>query len=449
MVLSLDPTTLSAQLDQLVALGIQVIKVFAPADGRYAYAGLDTVGHYRIDPELGTMDDFRRLVRIAHGKGLAVILFPNLGYFSIAAPDWLEACDDKRAGRDTPKVRWFMWSDRPDAPPPGPGDSVFYVDRLVPGGNTRERLKTWGWQPSERAGCYYWARWQGKEHGTSGQYVGLPATSWYLDEWPREAERIVRFWMDTGIDGMLIDAPLFYPGLTWEKNNRHISGVIASYGNVMIQPEGSRDVSWITEGRYNCLQDYGLSLWGGEWRQDSIERAIEIGDPRRIEESLRGYHDPVVAAGGILYQKVRRYDDAARRRLSTATIAAIGDLVVFLGDLGRQAPANPDPEETWVLQTKRLHPALHQLGSRRKLATSADDKHYAFLRTSRDGSERVLVVLSYQPTPESVLVDLSGVATSGLVELRQGELVERVGQLRVDLPAFGYRFYQVLPVASA
>lgn len=110
--LSLDPEELSEQLDQIVAQGFQVIEVFAPAEGLYAYSGLDTTNHYRIDPELGTMDGFRRLVRIAHSKGLAVVIFPNIGYFSVEAPDWITACTDP----ESEQARWFSWADRPDAP---------------------------------------------------------------------------------------------------------------------------------------------------------------------------------------------------------------------------------------------------------------------------------------------------------------------------------------------
>ena len=104
--ISLEPELLSEQLDQIVAQGFQVIEIFAPAEGRFAYSGLDTTDHYRIDPELGTMDDFHRLVRIAHGKGLAVVVFPNIGYFSVEAPDWITACKDP----DSEQARWFSWA---------------------------------------------------------------------------------------------------------------------------------------------------------------------------------------------------------------------------------------------------------------------------------------------------------------------------------------------------
>jgi len=432
--ISIEPVKVAERLDEIKAQGFQAIEIFAPAEGLYAYSGLDTTNHYRIDPELGTMDDFRRLVRIAHSKGLAVVAFINIGYFSVEASDWIEACESG----DSEKAKWFSWAGRTDVPPPGAEDAQFYVDNIPPG-DSQEKEETWGWQYSKRARGYYWARWRAKDE--EGNWVGLPQTNWASEEWPKEAERIVRFWMDTGIDGMLIDAPLFYTGLTWGKARRHISGVIAGYGNAYIQPEGGRDQAWITEGGFNSIQDYGMRLWGGKWQRNSIISALETGDPRPIEESLRNYHDQMVEVGAVLYHNVHRIEDASKRHLERATVAGIGDILAYSRVVGE-----PDAEETWILKTRQLHPALHPLGRRRKLPTRADDKHYAFLRTAVDGSERVLVVLNFQPEPQTVEVDLSGVAAAGLVELRYGELFERRGFFKVELPAYGYRFYQVVPV---
>jgi len=426
--ISIEPNEFSTQLDQIKAEGFQAIEIFAPAQGLYAYSGLDTTNHYNVDPEIGTMNDFRRLIRIAHNKGLAVIVFINVGYFSIEAPDWIEACTVK----DSEKAKWFIWADSPNASIP-PEHTYFNWPR-----EAESTEKTWGWQYSELAGRYFWAKWQAKQ--PDGSFIGLPQNDWGSDEWPKEAEKIVRFWMDTGIDGIIIDAPIYYIGLTWEKNNRYMSEVIESYSNTFRQPEGSHDVVWITEGGYNCLQDYGL----GEWRGDNVIRnAIETGDPRPIERALRDYHDIVVANGGVLYRHIRRYDDTSKNHLYRATVAAIGDIVVYSRRAG-----SPDSEETWVLKTKLAHPAMHQLSIRRKLKTNADDKYYAFLRTAANKSERILVILNFQPTPQTIEIDLSGVFTSGLVELKNSELVEHQDSFKVELPAYGYRFYQVLPAKT-
>jgi glycosidase len=429
-VLSLDPAKAGPQLDRIKAQGFQAIEIFAPAEGLFAYNGLDTTNHYRIDPELGTMDDFRRLIRLAHSKGIAVVVFHNVGYHSVEAPDWLEACDLKKAGKTEGKAKWFIWADRADAPAPAPTDTYFVVDYR--GRDPQQRPPTWGWQFSERAGSYFWTRWEARLK--EGSRIGLPANDWRSDEWPQETVRILRTWMDTGLDGMLVDAPAYYPGLNWQKVNRFITGVIAKTPNVMIQPEGGRGVGWITEGGFNNMQDYSVRF----------DQAIASGDPRPIEESLQ-YHDAVVAAGGTLYKKeFAAYDDPAKTHLAKATAAAIGDMVAFISRRGAGS-ADPDDEETWILKTKFAHPALHNLGRRTKLETNADDKYYAFLRTSADKSERIVVVLNFQPSSQTVEVDLSGIAAEKLVDVRTGDSLQRQSFVKVELPAYGYRFFQVIP----
>jgi hypothetical protein len=429
----IDPVEASRELDRIKAMGFHAMEIVGPAESLLAYGGLDVKNHYRIEPDVGTMDDFRRLVRIAHSKGIAVSVFYNLGYMSLESPDWIEACKDKKAGKDSGKVRWFLWADTADAPPPGPEDSVFAVDKPYPGDGP-DKLDNWGWNYSELAGCYYWARWEARLE--DGSLVGLPQNNWFSEEWPQEAERIVRFWMDTGLDGMSIDAPNFYSGLTWEKNNRHITDVVKSYGNTFLWSEGGRYLAFITDGGYNCLYAYGFRLWGNKWNKDSFTHALETGDCSHIEESLRNYHDRVVGVGGVLYQVVHRPDDDAKRHLERATLAGLGHIIGGGSDL--------DAEETWIMNTKRLHPALYQVAGRRNLPTNADDKYYAFVKTAADKSERILVVLNFQSTEQRIEVDLSRIASAGLIELRNGELTPRENPLEATLPAHGYRFYQVL-----
>jgi hypothetical protein len=85
------------------------------------------------------------------------------------------------------------------------------------------------------------------------------------------------------------------------------------------------------------------------------------------------------------------------------------------------------------------------LSRKRKLPTARDDRHYAFLCTAADRSERLLVVLNYQPVEETVRVDLSGVATAGLVDMKSGKEYPRMIPLTIDVPAYHYRLFIVKP----
>ncbi len=452
-----DPARLSAVLDEMKAKGIHALEVFAPAEGGASYGGLDTINRYRIHPEAGTMDDFKRLVRVAHDKGLPIITFDNLGYSSVDAVDFLKACDDIKAGRDSRESKFYLWSDSADAPPPGPaGKDTYFMVRPIhlpgdgPGGLYDSRKHEF-WQYSARAGKYYWTKWGGVDK--AGKRTRLPQYNWGSREFQEEAERIVRFWMDTGIDGMIIDAVNWYVDYTWELGRRRITDVIASYGNAYSQPEGAGGfhedpVPWITEGGWNSVQNYALNIW---WEKGSnvIQNAIETGDPRPIERALRDFRDRVVEAGGTVYfapEARGRIDDASKRRLAAAVVITTGHLVaVHEGPEGLLV----DPEVRRLIEAKRAHPALGQLTRRRQLATRADDKHYAFLLTAPDNSERMMVAMNFQAAPQTVEVDLSGVATPGLVEVGTGASLARNTRLAVDLPAYGYRLFVVKPVQAA
>lgn len=443
----LSPAAASKRLDEIRAAGIGAIEVYEPAEAGNSFLGLDAINHYRLDPAVGTMDDFRRLVRQVHAKGMKIIAIDNLGYSSVEAVDFLKACDDIRAGKQTRETSFYVWSDTPDAPPPGSGgklDRYFFV-RPDHGPRYNPRKGEF-WQYSERAGKYYWTKWDGVD--LAGKRVRLPQYNWGSPEFQQEAAKIIRFWMDTGIDGMLMDAVNWYVGCDWRVCRRYMTGVISGYGEKFSEPEGAGGfhedpVPWITEGGWTCVQDYGLGIF---WEKGSnvVANAIESGDPRPIERALRDHHDRVVEVGGTLYYNPPKFEDSRKSHLSTALTAAAGDLLGQAGVIGgKWSPIFPDAEESRILKLKAAHPALHSLGRRQALPTAAPDKHYAFLRVAPRGGERIIAVMNFQPEEQVVQVDLSGVDFDTLTELDNGAPIERQLSWRIPLAAYGYRFFRL------
>ena len=440
--LSLDPVKAAAQLRTLKQQGFTGIQVFGPADGGKSYDGLDARDHYRIEPKYGTIADFKRVVQIVHSLQMSVITFDNLGYSAVDAPSFLKACDDIREGRQSREREWFVWSNSKDAPPPATGDRYFMVRPTWLGDYDPKKYERWIW--SSRAKHYYWTRWPGKD--VNGKTVDLPQYNWNSPAWQAEAEKIVRFWMATGIDGMVIDAVNWYVGYTWDRGHRSITDVINSYGNKYSQPEGAGGfeedpVAWIADGGWVSVQDYGLSIWWEKPKQ-ILETAIEAGDPRPIEEALRDYHDRVVAAGGALnMQLVSIKDSRDKQHLATAIIAATGHMITDWSHKDDEMAS--DPEIQWLLKTKAAHPALGQMGQRRKLPTNDESKFYGFLRSAPDASERVLFVANFARAPQRVQVDTSGLRLTTITDLRTGEAISPARAAEFDLPAFGYRLFQV------
>lgn len=440
--ISMDPATANNQLETWRIEGIDALEIFAPEEGGNSYDGLDAKDRFRLDPGLGSMKDFRRLVQQAHHAGFSVVTFQNLGYSSVDAPQFLKAEDDVRAGRDTAERNFYFWSKTKDAPQPAASNSYFLVRPKQQG---YDPLKNEFWQWSDRAQQYYWTRWPGKD--ANGQVVRLPQYNWTGEAWPNEAEKVVKFWMSTGLDGMILDAVNWYTGATWQKIDGRITGPISRYGNKLIQPEGGGafrtddPVGWVTEGQFTNLYDYGLGIW---WEKDNqaLKQSVESGDPALLENALRAYHDRVVGAGGTLYMPVPNLHNAERQQLAEALLATSGDMLCYCdprGGITQPAPGIPE-----LLKLKARHPALFQDSSRRRIATNDDAHFYATLRDAADHSERLLIVFNFQSQPAQVLVDLGAVRGSTFLDLGDAASAPvRNGSLLVDLPAYGHRIVTV------
>ncbi len=440
--LSMDPATANHQLATWKNEGIDALEVFAPEEGGNSYDGLDAKDRFRLDPGLGSMQDFRRLVQQAHRAGFAVVTFQNLGYSSVEAPQFLKAEEDVRAGRDTPEKNFYFWSKTKDAPQPAASNSYFLVRPKQPG---YDPLKNEFWQWSDRAQQYYWTRWPGKD--ANGQTVRLPQYNWAGEAWPAEAEKVVKFWMSTGLDGMILDAVNWYTGATWQKIDQRITDPISSSGRKFIQPEGGGafrtddPVGWVTEGHFTNLYDYGLGIW---WEKDNqaLKQSVESDNPDLLENALRTYHDRVVAAGGTLYMPVPDLHDAERQQLAEALLATSGDMLCYCDPRG--GITQPAPGIPALLKLKAHHPALYQNSTRRRIATNDDTHFYATLREAADHSERLLIVFNFQSQPAQVEVDLGAVRGSKFIGLDGAAAVTiRNGSLLVDLPAYGHRLVTV------
>ncbi len=349
-------------------------------------------------------------------------------------PPFLKACDDVRAGRDSREARWFLWSDT----------GREELDRsLLP--FFRNDLHGY-WHYSERAGKYYWVKWS----GVDGE-VDMPQFNFGDPGWQDECRRVVAFWMEAGLDGMIVDAVNWYLNCTWEINNTTISDVVHQYPNTFVQPEGAggfKDdpVPWITLGHYDCVQDYELATW---WTgQDVVRRAIESGFAPPIEWALRAFRDRVVGAGGVTWlypgwaHAERPGLTPEQELLEAATLATVGEMFVGSEQMfDLRWPPELVEQLKALVRARRRYPALCAVGKRRKLPTHNDRLFYAFTREGAAGDQEMLVVLNFQRQHRliQVALDRSALLTDVLTE-RQ---IRADGRLELALPPYGFRIYAV------
>jgi len=167
------------RLDHLVELGVDAIWISPFYRSPMADGGYDVADPCDVDPLFGTLADFDALLADAHERGLklTVDIVPN--HFSDQHP-WFQAALAARPG--SPERARFMF--RPGRGPDGDEPPNNWPSMF--GGPAWTRVPDGEWY------LHIFAREQ-------------PDLDWTNPEVPAEFARIMRFWLDRGVDGFRID----------------------------------------------------------------------------------------------------------------------------------------------------------------------------------------------------------------------------------------------------
>jgi len=170
---------LTARLDYLADLGVTCLWLlpFFPTPNRDN--GYDVSDYYRIDPKLGTFEDFLTCIRKAGEHGLRVMIDLVMDHSSDEHP-WFQAA---RWDRHSRYRRYYFWTDAPPPMEPGQGN-------IFPG----EESSVWTFD--EAAGQYYYHQFYKFEPDLN---VGCPDVQ-------EEIKRVIDFWLSLGISGFRVDA---------------------------------------------------------------------------------------------------------------------------------------------------------------------------------------------------------------------------------------------------
>ncbi|HEX6022913.1 MAG TPA: alpha-amylase family glycosyl hydrolase [Solirubrobacter sp.] len=424
---------ITAQIDSLHAKGYRVIEVFTPyhgedslnPDGSYsdtAFCGLAPLDYYAVKPEFGTRADWDALVNAAHSRGMAVIMWLNLGYTSRQSAVWQRARADKGAGLTNEYTELFRWSTTSNAPRPN---------------NFR-------WVFDSVANAYYLTRW-----------ADQPAYDWSKPYWPPEAARVIRFWLDRGADGFVIDAAHDYRdlGMTPAMEREIITGIPRAHGNAFVMQEGlgGDPVTWI--GGFNYTSVYAID--GCSCDQDFrnvVTQAMDARNPSGMTPFFERMHDAAVDLGGstYAYPSFEASRPQVQRVLEAAGMVAGGVLMQSDPLDLPLSQANQTAIEN-IFRAANSDPAHEPRAKRRQVPTNDDQRDWAVLRTSVDGGVRALDVLNFQNTSQTITVDLRGAVSTpvALTNLETGTFGPPVidGRVQVTLPAWGHVFFRLHPQA--
>lgn len=170
---------ITGKLDYIASLGVNTVWLlpFYPSPRRDD--GYDIADYRDIHPQYGTFEDFRRFVDAAHERGLRVITELVVNHTSDQHP-WFQRA--RRAPKGSVERDFYVWRD---------DDKGFGETRII---FLDTEKSNWAWD--EVAGAYYWHRF----------YSHQPDLNFDNPEVMRELMSVLHFWLETGVDGLRLDA---------------------------------------------------------------------------------------------------------------------------------------------------------------------------------------------------------------------------------------------------
>ena len=212
-----------------------------------SYHGYDITDYYRVNPQYGTNEDFKRLMAEAHKRGIRVIIDLVLNHTSSQHPWFVEAQNPTSLKRD-----WYLWANE------SLGD---------------------GWRKAASGEYYY---------GYFDQ--GMPDLNYKNPAVTAEMNKVIAFWLqEMGVDGYRLDAIKYL--IEDEKQIEH------SPATHTWLREFRKFYQGINPQAYTVGEVWDDSLIASKYVGDQLDAVFEFGTGNAIVQSaLNGQKDRVEAA---------------------------------------------------------------------------------------------------------------------------------------------------------
>lgn len=175
-----DIPGITEKLDYIKRLGADVIWLTPIFKSPQVDNGYDISDYRDINPDFGTLDDFRELLKKAHAKEIRVILDMVLNHTSVEH-SWFQ---ESRKSKDNPYRDYYIWRPGKNGREPNNWGNYFYEG------------KGSAWEYDEKTDEYYL-------HNYS---VKMPDLNWNCGELKRDMFEMLNWWLDMGVDGFRLDA---------------------------------------------------------------------------------------------------------------------------------------------------------------------------------------------------------------------------------------------------
>lgn len=170
---------LTAKLDYIADLGVNTIWLLPFYPSPMRDDGYDISDYHNIFPDYGNRQDFRDFIEQAHRRDIKIIIELIINHTSDQHP-WFQAA--RRAPPGSAKRDFYVWSDTV---------KKFQETRII---FTDTENSNWAWD--DVANAYYWHRF----------FSHQPDLNHNNPEVVKAIIRVMRFWLDLGVDGLRLDA---------------------------------------------------------------------------------------------------------------------------------------------------------------------------------------------------------------------------------------------------
>lgn len=172
------------KLPYLQSLGVTAIWILPFYPSPLRDDGYDIADYMSVNPDYGTLEDFREFLEEAHALGLKVITELVINHTSDQHA-WFQRA--RKAPKGSPERNYYVWSDDP---------SLYKETRII---FQDFEASNWTWDPV--AGQYYWHRF----------YHHQPDLNFENPEVHEALRTVLDFWLGMGVDGLRLDAiPYLY-----------------------------------------------------------------------------------------------------------------------------------------------------------------------------------------------------------------------------------------------
>lgn len=171
-----DFVGIRSKLEYLKQLGVGCVWLTPFYPSPKVDQGYDVSDYENVDPDYGTLEDFRAFVRQAHELGIRVLADVVMNHTSTEHA-WFK---ESRSSRSNPKRDWYIWKEPVNGAEPNNWESFFGEE---------------AWELDKTTGMYYY-------HSFAKEQADL---NWANPEVKQAMFRMLDFWMDLGVDGFRLD----------------------------------------------------------------------------------------------------------------------------------------------------------------------------------------------------------------------------------------------------